>query len=106
MGTMSLELEISTFAGRVGEKFSVQAEPDRTLELELTEVKSLRSDAGTSEPDSERREPFSILFRGPRDPALPQKIYPFEHPDLGPFDLFIVPIGPDKSGMLYEAIFN
>jgi len=27
-----------------------------------------------------------------------------EHPAIGAFDLFQVPIGPDKRGLRYEAI--
>jgi hypothetical protein len=51
------------------------------------------------------RAPFSLLFRGPRTPLLPQQIHPLEHDTLGAFDLFLVPLGPDAEGMRYEAIF-
>jgi hypothetical protein len=29
-----------------------------------------------------------------------------EHEEIGAFDIFLVPIGPDEQGLLYEAIFN
>jgi hypothetical protein len=54
----------------------------------------------------ERRAPFSIVFRGPATPILPQRIYRLEHPAIGSFDLFLVPIGPDERGLRYEAIFT
>jgi hypothetical protein len=55
-----------------------------------------------------RQQPFSVYFRGPRTPVLPQRIYRIEHHGMGSFDLFLVPIGPDPKGgwMVYEAVFN
>lgn len=52
------------------------------------------------------RKPFSIVFRGPNGGHLPQSVYHIEHDALGALDLFIVPIGPDQTGMCYEAVFN
>jgi hypothetical protein len=52
------------------------------------------------------REQFSLHLRGPRTPALPQRIYRLEHAQLGALDLFLVPIGRDGSGMTYEAVFT
>jgi len=52
------------------------------------------------------RQPFSLVFRGPRTPVLTQKIHRLHHGTLGPLDIFIVPIGPDHLGMRYEAIFS
>ncbi len=40
--------------------------------------------------------PFSIVFRRPRDILLPQEIHRKEHEDIGSFDLFLEPIGPDQ----------
>lgn len=51
------------------------------------------------------REPFSIIFRGPRQPVLPQSIQRLKGP-MGMLEIFIVPIGPDEKGMRYEAIFT
>ena len=48
---------------------------------------------------------IAALFRGPMTPLLPQRIYPLEHAQLGVFELFLVPIGPDQHGMCYEAVF-
>ena len=50
--------------------------------------------------------PFSLVFRGPRESFLPQRIYRVEHPALGSLEIFIVPIGLDASGYRYEAVFN
>ncbi len=53
-----------------------------------------------------RAEPFSLVLRGPRAPALPQAIYALTHPRLGKIELFLVPIGQDAQGLRYEALFN
>ena len=59
----------------------------------------------TSEPaGSGRRAPFSIVFRGPREILLPQRIYRSEHEKFEIFELFLVSIGPDQDGLRYEAI--
>jgi hypothetical protein len=59
------------------------------------------------------RTPFSVVFRGPLHPVMPQGIYHVEHEHLGALEIFIVPIGPDTdsasgegpAAMLYEAVF-
>ena len=40
------------------------------------------------------------------DVMLPQGTYKVEHEKLGTLEIFLVPIGPDKEGLCYEAIFN
>jgi hypothetical protein len=52
------------------------------------------------------REQFSLVFREPSGVVLPQMIYRVEHDELGAFELFLVPIGPDAEGMRYEAVFT
>jgi hypothetical protein len=69
--------------------------------LTLVEVTVLGGDA-----TSARRQPFSLVFRGPRVPLLPQRIYRLEHDRMGALELFIVPLGPDGDGLRYEAIFT
>ena len=93
--------DASTFSERGGEPFRLLCDDGSTLDLELVSVTlgSAPNDAG------ERRVPFSIVFRGPLEPLLPQQIYGFDHDELGSFELFIVPIGPDEAGMQYQAVF-
>ena len=101
MRRMLEELKFGDFFERVGEGFRVPF-PDGSVALTLVEVTNLaRADhAGP------RRAPFSLIFRGPASPTLPQRIWPLEHPSLGRLEIFLVPIGPDASGMRYEAVFN
>ena len=83
----------STFALGVGEA---------TLELTLTEAtrQPIRPFPGMM------REPFSLIFRSGRQVVLPQRIYPFQHDSMGKIDLFIVPVGRDQRGVVYQAVFN
>ena len=52
-------------------------------------------------------ECFSLLFRGGGGPALRQNTYTVEHPALGTFKLFLVPVGTDDNGAQgYLATIN
>lgn len=53
-----------------------------------------------------QRQAFSLTFRGPNEPVLPQRIYAVENQTLGTMEIFLVPVGPDKIGMQYEAVFS
>jgi hypothetical protein len=97
---MLADFTLETFAGRLGETFRVGEGVD-ALDLELVEVT-----VGIARPHAGGRVPFSLVFRGPLEPVLPQRMYRFEHAELGTFELFIVPLGPDEDGMRYEAVFG
>jgi hypothetical protein len=74
-----------------------------TVDMVLVEATSLKSDKG---PNPNTRDPFSIVFRAPQGTSIDQKIYEIKHDQIGEFSLFLVPIGPDDKGMLYQAVFN
>lgn len=89
-----------TFAELVGDEFRLQLETDQIFELRLAAAVpvGLAPTGG--------RAPFSLLFRGPSGPILPQQTYSVEHATLGRFDLFLVPLVPDDHGARYEAVFT
>jgi hypothetical protein len=93
---------LSTFKPHVGKKFSIRLDEMKQVELHLVEANALGGDRATGD----RRVPFSLVFQGPKDFLLPQRIYPFEHEALGAFEIFIVPIGVDEKGLRYEAVFT
>jgi hypothetical protein len=95
------QLTRQTFDDLVNQPFqlSLDAQP---LSLDLIECKSLRNG---QEEDGER-EPFSLVFRGPAEPILAQQIHPLAHSSIGSIEIFLVPLGPTKGGMKYEAIFT
>jgi hypothetical protein len=83
-------LTAADFAPHLHERFAVSPDGGPPLQLELAEV----TGAGG--------RPFSVVFRGPGEPLLAQRIHRIEHPALGALDLFLVPVGPGR----YEAIFT
>jgi hypothetical protein len=96
---------IETFADRIGERFGIAAD-DGGLEAELVEATALTALSGKALETPGDRAPFSLVFLGPGDPVLPQAIYRFEHDELGAFEIFVVPIGRDETGVRYEAVFT
>jgi len=88
----------AAFAETLNSSYHLHAEPDRTVEIELVELSDGRS--------SPRQEQFSLLFRGPSDPVMPQGQYRLAHATLEPFELFLVPVSRDDQGTYYEAVFN
>ncbi len=96
-------LTVEDFAAHLGQPFAIdlgtEVEP---LVLTLIEAEPIE----TSQDLGERRAPFSLVFRGPGEPALTQRIYPLDNETLGRLEIFLVPIGPDDEGMRYEAVFN
>lgn len=98
-----------SFRPAVGSRFRVAA-PGAPIDLELIE---LTPSPPRDEVEARRRaaagiraEPFTLLFRGPREPLLAQGIQRLEHERLGTLEIFLVPIRPDEGGPLYEAVFN
>ena len=92
------------FSGRVGESFETSVDGGPTIRMELVEAVE-SSQPGGSGPQGQPRLQFSLVFRGPADPALPQSTYGLDHEDLGHLDVFLVPIGSDGEGMRYQAVF-
>lgn len=90
----------ATFEPMTGDPFELSLGESGTLTLTLESVR------GTGVPGHGAREQFSLYFRGPRTPALPQRIYALSHAGLGALDIFLVPIRQDETGMTYEAVFT
>ncbi len=92
------QVTLETFEPCVGDAFAIAAEP-ASIEFKLETAEARGEWPGG-------RQPFSLTFRGPRDPLLPQSIYRLEHAALGALEIFLVPIGRDDAGTCYEAIFT
>ena len=95
---MTTSLTHPVFAAQLNSKFRVSADGQPPVELELIEVGELLESPG--------QERFTIKFRGPAAPLVPQGMYPFEHDTMGKFTLFIVPIEEKDGSLFYEAVFN
>lgn len=99
------QLTQATFARLMGKRFRLHFADGKNVELELIEANLLPAHPGRLEKNL-RREPFSLLFRGPSTLMLPQRIHVLEEETLGRVEIFLVPIGPDEVGQCYEAVFN
>ena len=97
-------LTFDLFEGRVGEQFVVSGDGMPPLPMELAEATESTHAGGTG-PEGQQRLQFSLVFRGPSEPVLPQAIYGLDHDALGHLDLFLVPIGPAGDAMRYQAAF-
>ncbi|HEY7402090.1 MAG TPA: hypothetical protein VIB39_01095 [Candidatus Angelobacter sp.] len=91
------DLNAKVFREQLHTQFKVNA-GGQPLSLELIEV--------TERQDSPRTEFFSLHFRGPISPRLPQQIHRLEHARLGTFEIFLTTISADEQGTVYEAIFH
>ncbi|MBC8001047.1 MAG: hypothetical protein H7X97_00550 [Opitutaceae bacterium] len=101
---MSLtEISFAQFANLLHSKFRVHGGAAQPVEVELVEATPYETSRDTAPAQTGN---FSLTFAGPQHPFLPQRTYLFEHETLGSGDLFIVPIGQDKRGYRYEAVFN
>lgn len=88
----------AAFSAQLGTAFKVSGVAETDVSLELGTV----SQAATGS------SAFSLVFLGDDVLRLGQGIHLFSHPELGDFDLFIVPLGPLRTNgrMQYEAVFN
>ena len=100
---LTTQLQLSDFSQAVGSLFQVCTESVFSCQLELLEAVKLGDRPSNS---STRSESFSLLFKGPQDIFLPQKIWLLNHSTLGDISLFLVPISQDDDGFCYEAIFT
>jgi len=104
----SLEtLTVDVFQPRVGETFRIRVRPDNELDAELIEARALGGGPSRAHAETSRRRlPFSLSFRTSLAAPLPQSIYEVAHDEVGSYEIFLVPVGPDGKGMVYEAIFT
>lgn len=90
----------------LGHNFHVHVSDKLDEKFVLKSVSNLLQSAASTQ--AHPIEHFSIIFECESQTYLPQQIYTLTHPIIGSFELFIVPIGPDRVSkhMCYQAIFN
>jgi hypothetical protein len=96
-------LTLASFEPLVGSRFTLRLDPAEggaELPAELVEARAGRGGAPGG------RLPFSLTFKAPPEPALPQRIYRLEHPQLDAMDIFLVPVARSATGLHYEAVFG
>jgi hypothetical protein len=91
------ELSLDEFRGREGQAFELSLDGE-ALAFTLAKVVALR-------PSGRDAGAFTLDWRGPAEPMLPQAIYTLRQGDEE-FEMFIVPLGRDGDSARYEAVFN
>jgi hypothetical protein len=86
------------FIDNVASIFIARQPQGPNFELKLTDV----VDHGSTP----KQEQFSLMFTGPLAVPPRQAIYSLEHPVLGTFDLFLVPVAQNADSFGYEAVIN
>ncbi len=92
---------MATFTEIVNTKFRVRGKHG-DAKLTLVQVEGLPP----SEATSPHQECFSLLFRDAHRRPLPQETYRVDHPKLGAFDLFLVPMANNGGPRDHVAIIN
>jgi len=90
-------LRHATYVPLVGSTFKIHRLHARPLSVTLLSATRLPSEAGES---------FSLIFRGHGNAKLGQETYTLEHPRLGEFPLFLVPVGAPLKGQDFQAVVN
>lgn len=98
-------LTIESFEPHVGSTFwlhTTTATGHHKVELRLDGAAKVMESEAAKLP----RNPFSLYFVGPGSIYLEQKIYSITH-DAFPegLEIFLVPVGKDERGFVYEAVF-
>lgn len=95
---MLKEFNQTMFSECVHSKFEIMENAAPVCVLELSEV--------VERIKTPRQESFSLMFRGPLTPFVPQGTRILRHAELGEMAIFLVPVGQEKDGFQYEAVFN
>ena len=93
------KIKKADFDPHVNSKFELShLETEEKVKIELVE---------TEDKSTDQTECFSLIFKGPKDKAVPQNTYRLKHDKMGEMNLFTVPIlcGQD-DGIYYQIIFN
>lgn len=91
------QLSWDEFARAEGTTYAVVGDGTPSVTLTLEKAAELP-------PSGRAAGSFRLEFRGPFQPILPQATYRFSQGDDS-FEIFIVPVGREARGTLYEAIF-
>jgi hypothetical protein len=99
---MFRNLMFEDFKDHVGAGFVIREDGVPPLVLTLAEATALP--ARFTGPGA--RPPFSLIFSGSLEHALPQRLYRLQHEGLGEVTIFLVPVGKDAQSYSYQALFN
>jgi hypothetical protein len=96
---MPKDISHQNFESILGEAIQLEA-GESCFQAKVDSVKLLRQNPG------QQRQPFSVELLADIADNNVQQVYKLSHPALGELSLFVVPLGPEKGGMLYQVVFN
>jgi len=91
-------VNVERFAPLVNSKFTVNARTANAVALKLVSAQSIDSDPNGRS--------FSLLFTGPANHVLEQRIHELQHEELGVLNVFMVPHHSDRDVRYYGVLFN
>jgi hypothetical protein len=94
-------LQHDDFTPHLSKQFSFEGRP------QILRLASVEVSPASSTPAPDHRNPFILVFQGPRDDVMPEGLYTAKVEDGARFELYVVPIhttGTDRQD--YQAIFN
>lgn len=89
------------FTSRLNSTFRFSSGPDHAFDAVLVEAVESKYQGKPGE-----RVGFSLMFLGPVSPIWPQATYLVRGLGSDEMELFIVPVGSDSSGTMYQAVLN
>lgn len=90
------------FKQNLNTQFRLLVDAPKPIDLTLVGVEPRPSEAH----EEAGMERFSVFFKGSLEFLLPQATYRLDHPQIGEFELFLVPIAQETDGFRYEAVYN
>lgn len=93
--------DLAMFAPHVSETFWVATGEAERFPILLVEATALDARPGVG-----RDDPFQLRFRSTGPNMLVQQVHHMSSAALGELDIFLVPVGQDANGVIYQAIFN
>ncbi len=95
------KLTIGDFQPHLNQQFFITFASEATHAVQLIKI------TPWSHGSDKYRQPFTLEFETDfKEKYYPQGVFVLQHPEHGPFDLFMVPIGPSKKGMIYEVVIS
>jgi len=95
-------LVLGDFSDKIGDEFVISEDGTPPIAFTLAETELLSN----WNAQVVSRPPFSLIFAAKTMQGLPQRLYQLAHSKLGLIGLFLVPVGRDERGFLYQALFN
>jgi hypothetical protein len=97
------KLTIESFEPLINTSFWAYPKADTRVELRLVSAQKVMESEAARLP----RNPFSLYFFGPASFRLEQATYAIKHDAFPePLPIFLVPVGSENEGYLYEAVFT